>query len=57
VDDCATALTEQNRMLGELLQGRGLVGLVRDGKPPADAQGALQWLAQSPQTLLAAVDA
>ncbi|HEX3921664.1 MAG TPA: maleylpyruvate isomerase N-terminal domain-containing protein [Streptosporangiaceae bacterium] len=28
---------------------------VKDGKPPADAQGAIQWLAQSPPILLAAV--
>jgi uncharacterized protein (TIGR03083 family) len=31
--------------------------LVRDGRPPADAPGVIQWLAQSPRTLLAAVDA
>jgi uncharacterized protein (TIGR03083 family) len=28
---------------------------VKDGKPPADAQGAIQWLSQSPLILLAAV--
>jgi uncharacterized protein (TIGR03083 family) len=31
--------------------------LVRAGKPPADVPGAILWLAQSPLTLLAAVDA
>ena len=31
--------------------------LVRDGRPPADVQGAIRWLAQSPQVLLAAVEA
>ncbi|MGH3170898.1 MAG: maleylpyruvate isomerase family mycothiol-dependent enzyme [Trebonia sp.] len=29
--------------------------LVTDGKPPADAPGAIRWLSQSPQILLAAV--
>ena len=96
MDDYSTALTGQNRMLGELLQdadwsvpvptcpgwtllqllrhvGRGdrwaaqIIAdrsdasldprLVRDGKPPADAPGAIRWLTQSPLTLLAAVDA
>jgi uncharacterized protein (TIGR03083 family) len=96
MDDYAIALTEQNRMLGELLQdadwsvpvptcpgwtllqlirhvGRGdrwaaqIIAdradasldprLVRDGKPPADAPGAIRWLSRSPLTLLAAVDA
>jgi uncharacterized protein (TIGR03083 family) len=31
--------------------------LVRDGRPPADARGAIEWLSQSPLTLLAAVEA
>jgi uncharacterized protein (TIGR03083 family) len=31
--------------------------LVRDGKPPADVPGAIQWLSQGPLTLLAAVEA
>ena len=31
--------------------------LVRDGKPPADVPSAVQWLSESPQTLLAAVEA
>jgi uncharacterized protein (TIGR03083 family) len=31
--------------------------LVRDGKPPADAPGAVRWLTESPRTLLAAVEA
>jgi uncharacterized protein (TIGR03083 family) len=31
--------------------------LVRDGKPPADAPGAVRWLSESPRTLLAAVEA
>jgi uncharacterized protein (TIGR03083 family) len=31
--------------------------LVRDGKPPADAPGAIQWLSQGPQILLTAVEA
>ncbi len=31
--------------------------LVRDGRPPADAPGAIQWLSRSPLTLLAAVEA
>jgi uncharacterized protein (TIGR03083 family) len=31
--------------------------LVRDGKPPADVPGAIRWLSQSPQVLLAAVEA
>jgi uncharacterized protein (TIGR03083 family) len=31
--------------------------LVRDGKPPADALGAIQWLSRGPQILLAAVEA
>lgn len=31
--------------------------LVRDGKPPADAPGAIRWLTESPGVLLAAVDA
>jgi uncharacterized protein (TIGR03083 family) len=31
--------------------------LVRDGKPPADAPGAIRWLTESPAVLLAAVDA
>jgi uncharacterized protein (TIGR03083 family) len=96
VDDYATALTGQNRMLGELLQdadwsvpvptcpgwtllqllrhvGRGdrwaaqIIAdradasldprLVREGRPPADVPGTMRWLAQSPLTLLAAVDA
>jgi len=96
MDDYAAALTEQNRMLGELLQGADWsvpvstcpgwtllqllrhVGrgdrwaaqiiadradasldprLVRDGRPPDDAPGAIRWLSQSPLTLLAAVDA
>ena len=96
MDDYAAALTGQNRMLGELLQGADWsvpvptcpgwtllqllrhVGrgdrwaaqiiadradasldprLVREGKPPADVPGAILWLAQSPLTLLAAVDA
>jgi uncharacterized protein (TIGR03083 family) len=96
VDDYATALTGQNRMLGELLRdadwsvpvptcpgwtllqllrhvGRGdrwaaqIIAdrvdasldprLVREGRPPADVPGAIQWLSQSPLTLLAAVDA
>jgi uncharacterized protein (TIGR03083 family) len=96
VDDYATALTEQNQMLGKLLQeadwsvpvptcpgwtllqllrhvGRGdrwaaqIIAdradasldprLVREGRPPADAPGAIRWLSQSPLTLLAAVDA
>ena len=95
MDDYATALTGQNRMLGELLQdadwsapvptcpgwtllqllrhvGRGdrwaaqIIAdradasldprLVREGRPPADAPGAIQWLSRSPLTLLAAVD-
>jgi uncharacterized protein (TIGR03083 family) len=30
--------------------------LVRDGKPPADMPGAIRWLSQSPQVLLAAVE-
>jgi uncharacterized protein (TIGR03083 family) len=29
--------------------------LVKDGKPPADAPGAIRWLSQSPRILLAAV--
>src|SRR5277367_1697207 len=96
MDDYATSLTEQNRMLGEFVHdadwsvpvptcpgwtlgqllrhvGRGdrwaaqIIAdradasldprLVRDGKPPADVPGAIRWLSQSPQTLLAAVDA
>ena len=31
--------------------------LVRDGRPPADVQGAVRWLSESPRTLLAAIDA
>ena len=31
--------------------------LVRDGKPPADAPGAIRWLTESPAVLLAAIDA
>jgi uncharacterized protein (TIGR03083 family) len=31
--------------------------LVRDGRPPADVPGAVQWLSESPRTLLAAVEA
>jgi Mycothiol maleylpyruvate isomerase N-terminal domain len=30
--------------------------LVREGKPPADAPGAIRWLSQSPLILLAAVE-
>jgi uncharacterized protein (TIGR03083 family) len=30
--------------------------LVKDGKPPADAPGAIRWLRQGPQVLLAAVE-
>jgi uncharacterized protein (TIGR03083 family) len=30
--------------------------LVRDGKPPDEAPGAIRWLSQGPQVLLAAVD-
>ena len=30
--------------------------VVRDGKPPADVAGAIQWLSQSPLILLAAVE-
>jgi Mycothiol maleylpyruvate isomerase N-terminal domain len=87
MDDYATALTEQNRMLGKLFQGADWsvpvstcpgwtllqllrhVGrgdrwaaqiiadradasldprLAREGRPPADAPGAIRWLAQSP---------
>ncbi|MGH3252083.1 MAG: maleylpyruvate isomerase family mycothiol-dependent enzyme [Trebonia sp.] len=96
MDDYATALTGQNRMLAELLRdadwsvpvptcpgwtllqllrhvGRGdrwaaqIIAdrvdasldprLVREGRPPADAPGAIGWLSQSPLTVLAAVDA
>jgi uncharacterized protein (TIGR03083 family) len=31
--------------------------LVRDGKPPAGAPGAIRWLTESPAVLLAAVEA
>jgi uncharacterized protein (TIGR03083 family) len=30
--------------------------LVRDGRPPGDAEGAIRWLTESPRLLLAAVD-
>lgn len=49
-----------DRWAAQIITDRAAVSLdprlVRDGKPPADAPGAIRWLTESPAVLLAAVD-